>query len=151
MRRKEREITSEEELLSILKRACYLQLALSDTPAPYVVPLNFGFSGRSLYFHCAREGRKLDLIARNPKVAFSVVEDAKIVPGVEACRYTAVFTSLFGTGTARLLTTREEKRKGLDALMLQAGGPAGPYPDAALDATEVVEIVIETLTGKRKT
>jgi len=37
---------------------------------PYIVPMNFGYEmadgALSLYFHCANEGRKINIIKKNP-------------------------------------------------------------------------------------
>ena len=70
----------------MLARADVLYLALHDEPAPYVIPLNFAYAEGALWFHCAREGTKLDLIRRDPRVGFSAVADARIVPGDRSLR-----------------------------------------------------------------
>ena len=72
MRRKDREITDPGEIRSILGRARVMHLGLYDGEYPYVVPLHYGFTfeggALTLYAHCAKEGRKLDLIGRGARV-----------------------------------------------------------------------------------
>ena len=72
MRRSDREVTSFDEIVDILRQANTMRLGLHDAPCPYVVPLSFGFEaagGRiTLYFHGAMEGLKHELIARDPHV-----------------------------------------------------------------------------------
>lgn len=69
MRRKEREICDPEEMESIISRACVCRLAMCEGYAPYVVPLCFGYEGEYLYFHSATEGRKLEILKKNPRVS----------------------------------------------------------------------------------
>jgi len=68
MRRTEKEIENRAEIDSIIRRNQVCRVGLSEQGSPYVVPLCFGYDGESLYFHCAREGRKLDILRQNDKV-----------------------------------------------------------------------------------
>jgi len=71
MRQKRREITDPAIICAMLDRMEILYLGMNDGPAPYVVPLNFGYSFDDdlvFYFHCAKEGHKLDCLARDPHV-----------------------------------------------------------------------------------
>lgn len=151
MRRKDREITSREELEAILKASRILSLGLSGADGPYVVPLNYGYDAGKIFFHCAPEGRKLDMLNQNPSVAFSVVAEARIITGEKACAYTTDFCSVAGDGTARVLTSEKERKEGMDVLMRCHGGPEGPYDPAVFQRTAVVEIEVTGMTGKLKT
>ncbi|MBR5287170.1 MAG: pyridoxamine 5'-phosphate oxidase family protein [Clostridia bacterium] len=73
MRQRRREITDPAIISAMLDRMEILYLGINDGPAPYVVPLNFGFAfvgdgDLEFYFHCARQGHKLDCLARDPNV-----------------------------------------------------------------------------------
>ena len=74
MRRKDREITDFDEIVAIMRKCDVCRLALNDGDFPYIVPLNFGLEVRGdrvfLYFHAAKEGKKLDLIARDNRATF---------------------------------------------------------------------------------
>ncbi|MBA7530072.1 hypothetical protein ES705_22275 [subsurface metagenome] len=99
MRRSDYQITDKQELLDILKQAEICRLALADRDEPYIVPINFGIEFTdplNLYFHCAREGRKLDIIERNHKVCFEVEVDAKLHPGSKACGWSMRYRSVIG-------------------------------------------------------
>ena len=77
MRRKDREKNDPVWLAETLTRADACHLALFDGAWPYVISLNYGFelaeNGRlRLWFHCAREGKKLELLATNPHAAFII-------------------------------------------------------------------------------
>ena len=70
MRRREKEITDESTLESIILASLVCRLALSDGNQPYIVPLCFGYQDKTLYFHSALEGKKIDIIKHNQNVCF---------------------------------------------------------------------------------
>jgi nitroimidazol reductase NimA-like FMN-containing flavoprotein (pyridoxamine 5'-phosphate oxidase superfamily) len=149
MRKAKKEITDTAELEGILSRAEVLHLALHDEPAPYVIPLSFGFAEGALWFHCAREGTKLDLLRRDPRVGFAAVADARVVTGPGACDFSAAGSSVVGRGTARIVTDPAEHRRGLDALMRHYGTEHPVYRPDSLARTCVVRVDVEELRGKR--
>ena len=61
MRRNDREIKDRKDIDEIIRRCRVCRLALCDNGQPYVVPLNFGYDGRFLYFHTAPREEKLIL------------------------------------------------------------------------------------------
>ncbi|OPY11033.1 MAG: Pyridoxamine 5'-phosphate oxidase [Syntrophaceae bacterium PtaB.Bin038] len=149
MRRREREIQDEQEIRDILQQAPVCRLGLSDGRFPYVVPMSFGMRNGRLYLHSAGEGKKIDLIRKNNRVCFEVDVGARVAGGDSPCRWSMKYRSVIGFGTARLLEDGGEKRAGLDAIMAHYGGPEGPYDGNALDRACVIEITIESMTGKQ--
>ncbi len=89
MRRKDKEITSEDEILRIIQNARICHVAFHDEKYPYIVPLCYGFdhqgNKKSLYFHVAKSGKKLDLIMKNPHVAFEIERDLSLFAVPELC------------------------------------------------------------------
>ena len=71
MRRSDREIADKSEIIRIIEKCDVCRLALSQNNAPYIVPMSFGYeyadNKLTIYFHCAKEGRKLDIIRENPR------------------------------------------------------------------------------------
>lgn len=74
MRRKDREVAERSEIahiLDICKTAC---IAMAGEEGPYVVPLSYGYDWKGdcleLYFHCAKEGKKLEILKYNNQVCF---------------------------------------------------------------------------------
>ena len=99
MRKKEREICDPKEVESIMNRACVCRLAMCQECAPYVVPLCFGYEKGALYFHSAREGRKLEILKKIPRVCFEMDIDWEVVRSGDHCnmRYRSVI--VFGKAT----------------------------------------------------
>jgi nitroimidazol reductase NimA-like FMN-containing flavoprotein (pyridoxamine 5'-phosphate oxidase superfamily) len=62
------------EIEAILKRTEVGRLALCDGSAPYIIPLNFAYLNGKIGFHCDWKGKKLDIIAKNPRCCFEVDE-----------------------------------------------------------------------------
>ena len=74
----------DEACLAVLQAAKRGVLAVhGDDGYPYAVPLNFVFDPdtRTLYFHMAVAGHKLDAIERDSKVCFTVMDDGYKVEG----------------------------------------------------------------------
>lgn len=100
----------------ILHRATAGVLAVEgDGGYPYAVPLSFVYDAGKLYFHCAKEGHKLDAIRRNAKASFCVVDQDRVVPE----KYTTYFRSVIAFGQVRELTDEQEKRAAIEKLALR--------------------------------
>ena len=141
--------TRKEAVEKLMEDALVVRLALCDGERPYVVPVNFGIGEGKLYFHSGGKGTKVELLSRNPCVAFEMDADVEVVRHSEACHWSMKYRSLVGTGTARLLTDAAEKKAGLDRLMTHhAPGEEFSYDEKMLAATHVYEIAVETLYYK---
>ena len=149
MRRKEKEITDRHEINQILGQARVCHVAFARDNEPYLVPLFYGYDGNRLYFHTAREGRKLEFLAANDRVCFEVERQVEIVARDQACNWSATFESVIGCGRAMELTGVEEKRYGMDLIMRHYSDREWTYAPSVFESTRVWSIEIESLTGKR--
>lgn len=151
MRRTEREITDRAELEAVLARATVVHLAMADQGRPYLVPLNFGYADGCLYLHGAREGRKMAILRRSPRVCFNVVTDDVIVPGSpsSACGFSTRYRSVTGEGRVEFIEDDASKREALDILMGHYSPGPFVYDPSVLARTCVFRVVIETMTGKK--
>jgi len=149
MRRKEKEITSLEEIEEIIKRSKVCRIGLVDGDEPYIVPVCFGYEGNALYFHSAPEGRKIDLIRRNSRVCFEIDIDVEIVSGEKPCGWKTKYRSVMGTGRAIILKKDEDKVQGLSAIMKQYSSNVSGLEFEKLDAAAVVKVEIDHIAGKK--
>lgn len=149
MRRKEKELTDREEVEAILKQADICRLAMSVNDQPYIVAMNFGYADDKLYFHCAKEGRKLDMILQNPNVCFQVEGRHEMAEGEIACKWTMKFESVVGFGTARIVEDQNEKEKALHMLMGQYSNQSFSFTPAQVNAVGVIVVDVEEMRGKR--
>ena len=149
MRRKRQELT-ETECVEILKRNTSGVLAVSgDDGYPYAVPLSYVYDGGVLYFHCAKNGHKLDAINSNDKVSFCVVYQDHVVPE----EYTTYFRSVIVFGRASIIDQDDEIRDAIEKLSIKY------YPNDNKENRDffinkeyaalcMVKIEIEHMTGK---
>jgi len=149
MRRKEKEISKLAELETIISKAKVCHLALSVDNQPYVVPLCFGYKSKTMYFHSASEGKKLDMIRANPQVCFELFVNDTIVKADKACNWGMKFKSVIGFGKAQILESDEDKIKALDIIMNQYANQSWEYKPKMLDQTTLIKVEIEELTGKQ--
>lgn len=143
--------------LSLIDRCSHGVVAVNTGDgAPYCLPLSLVRVDQSLYFHCAPEGRKLELLRADPRVSVTFV--AEDVPAfVPPNEYTTYFQSVLALGTAHEVTDREEKILALRALcqrmLPEAMTTEEPFHQAiqrSLDRTSVWRIDLTEITGKEK-
>jgi len=149
MQRKEKEITDPTEHEAIIAKAKVCRLAMVDGNSPYIVPLSFGYEKNTLYFHGALKGKKIDLIRKNPNICFEFDHLIETVASEKACSWSVKFQSIIGFGTASLLEKTEEKQRALAIIMAQYSDKQYTFPEKMLNATAVIKVTIESLTGKQ--
>lgn len=152
MRRKEREIKDPIQIREILDNCKVCRLAMKDKEGLYLVPLNFGYELDSetltLYFHSAREGRKISALSSGAPVCFEMDCSHHLVEGDIPCGYTYEFQSLIGFGTAVLVDDPEEKKHALTVLMKHMTDKEFLFDDKMADIVEVIKIQTDNYTGK---
>lgn len=106
MRRKNQQLT-DEECIRILKTEPRGVLSLlGDGGYPYGVPMDFWYNETDgcLYFHCAREGHKIDAIRGCGKASFCVMDSGFRREGEWALNIQSVIVF----GCIQILTDQEE-------------------------------------------
>jgi nitroimidazol reductase NimA-like FMN-containing flavoprotein (pyridoxamine 5'-phosphate oxidase superfamily) len=150
MRRKDKEIQEPDEIVGIIEKAPVCRLGLCCNNVPYVVPVSFGYREGCLYLHCAKQGKKMDMIRANPRVCFEIDVDVEPIESDQPCDWGMKYASVIGFGTASVLEDPEEKKKGLDVIMEHySPRPPQPYSNPVLEQTAVVRVQVEEMTGKR--
>jgi len=148
MRRKNRE-SPYEECLEILKNEPRGVLAvLGDYDYPYTVPMSHVFVDGKIYFHGAQTGHKNDAIKKHDKVSYCVMD--KGVKAEDSWWYT--FKSVVVFGKINTLTDKDEKIEKLTYLgdkFFPTHEETVSEIDRMLDRTEVFEITIDHISGKR--
>lgn len=153
MRRKEREL-SKEEAIEVIKKCDICRIGLVDDGMPYIVPMNFGYTYENeklcLYFHGAREGRKIDIINKNNKVCFEMDCSHKLITAEVACNYTMEFESVMGTGVIEILTDFDEKITALNYIMRSYSDALNfTYNEKMVNVVNVFKLPVDDFTAKR--
>ena len=148
MRRKDRE-RDREFGLAVIDQCEYGTVAIQGEE-PYCLPLSLVRVGEELYFHCALEGKKIDLLQKNKTVWVSFV--GANVAAVDD--FTTYFSSAMVKGTAREVTDPEEKVAALHVLCEKLTPAHMPAFDQAvarsLPVTGIWKIHMEEITAKEK-
>ena len=154
MTRREREITDIHEICRILDAAKVTNVGLVDDGEPYVVPMNYGYTMEdgqlTVYLHGAMRGRKLDVIAKEPRVFLTMIADAVPFEGDVACRYGMAYCSVMAKGVAEIVTDSEEKKRGLSVLMKTQTGKDFTFEDRLVSIVTAICIDVEEYTAKHR-
>ena len=109
MRRFKQQI-SDDECKNVLKNEPRGVLALmGDDGYPYAIPLNHWYSEKDnkLYFHCAKEGKKLDSLKQSDRVSFCVMDEGYRNEGEWALN----IKSVVAFGKMRIVEDEEKKKE----------------------------------------
>ena len=133
MRRKDREITGRENIEPILRACKTCRVAMIADGAPYVVPLNFGYTwdddGLTLYFHSGLKGKKIDALRADPRVCFELDTEQGVtgegdtnikLDGDNALKSDIYRSGIYGSGSGSLTISGGEN----DSLTAQGGSGA---------------------------
>lgn len=153
MRRQDRRITDPAVIRMVLDKCRTLHLGLVEDGRAYIVPLNYGWTeenGRyTLYAHSAAEGRKIDLIRGGADVGFEMETGVEYFDADTACGWGNRYESIIGEGRATLLSTPEEKRNGLAAIMAHYSARRDyTFEDAMVNLVQVIKIDVTALSCK---
>lgn len=151
VRRQDR-LLPEETARQLLREGEYGFLSLLDPEGrAYGIPVNFVWDGtKSLYIHCAPEGRKLRSIATHPEVSFCVVGKTHVYPQ----KFTTAYESIVLRGKASTGLPETERRRALE-MILDKYSPNDKevglkYAEKSFHRTEIIRIDIDTMSGKSK-
>lgn len=155
MRRKDREVTDQSEIVRILDTAKVIRLAINTGEAPYIVPVNFGYECLpdhkfNFFIHGAQQGTKMSPLQENPQVGVEMDIDHHLIEAEQACQYSFGYASIIGKGTAEFLKTPEDKIRGISLIMKhETGQNHFRFEAQHVQHIAVVKIMIHTLTAKK--
>ena len=150
MRRKDKEITDRMEIESVLSQARICRIGFSQNNKPYIVPMNFGYKDGYLFFHCAQEGMKIDIIKQNNNVCFEVDINHEITDTGIPCDWSTRYSSVIGFGKALLVKDPIEKKLALNVIVNHYSPKAKfKYSEEALNKVGIIKIEITSMTGKK--
>ncbi len=152
IRRKEKEIRDKREILKILDEAKYITIAMTDTDGPYLVTLTHAYheEKNAIYFHCANDGRKVDILRRDNRVWGQALLDKGYIQG--SCDH--LYATAQFKGRVTFVTDPEEKRLALETMIHKNEPDPEPVIKAQVDDESVSRvnigrIDIDYLSGKK--
>jgi nitroimidazol reductase NimA-like FMN-containing flavoprotein (pyridoxamine 5'-phosphate oxidase superfamily) len=148
IRRQER-VLEESRIQALLQNGEYGVLSTTSVDGGvYGFPMNYVFEDRSIYFHGAMEGHKIDNITANPLVSFCIVGNTKVSPST----FSTIYESVIVFGIIETIKVKEEKINALRLIVkkyspgFESEGDA--YIERAVQKTNVLKLTIHRITGK---
>ena len=152
LRRKDKEIKDKTEIEAVLREATVGRLGTSSDNTPYVVPVSYVYDNGKIIIHGAKQGKKMEDIAANPRVCFEV-DISEIIASDDPCNYSYRYKSVIANGTAKILEDPNEKLAGLRLLTEKYAPGKGPeLTEEHLKKNwnlNIVEITIHEMVGKK--
>lgn len=151
---REKLVTDMDEIVKILDNSKVVHVGMIDGDKPYVVPMNYGYTledGKlTLWLHCAKRGRKLDVLRTNNKVFFEMECGIQPFEGDIACRYGISYSSIMGRGTAEIVEDVEVKKAALSHLMKAQTGMDFEFEDKMTTIVSIIKIDTIEFTAKHR-
>lgn len=151
---REKLVTDMDEIIKILDESKVVHVGMIDGDEPYVVPMNYGYTledGKlTLWLHCAKRGRKLDVLRTNNKVFFEMECGLQPFDGDIACRYGISYSSIMGRGTAEIVEDVEVKKVALTHLMKTQTGMDFEFEDKMASIVSIIKIDTVEFTAKHR-
>ena len=145
---------SQEEIDSVLHRAHVGHLGtLHPDGYPYVTPIHYLYMDGKIYIHGTDVGQKVENLLRDPRVGFAVYDGGAYQIAAQpktACNVNTEYESVIITGKARLIEDEALKYRVLQEVVRKyvPSMEQYPMPEASVAVTGVIEMEIETITGK---
>lgn len=171
MRRKDREMDRDFGYY-VIDKARYGILSMIDDNEPYGIPLSIVRHEESLYFHSAKDGKKVGTLANNPSVSVAFVgeisipdnfteEELKEIVSDESktiLLISSVFTTEYESavikGKVEIVEDEKERIKAMRLICEKYTPTKMKYFDMAIKAglkrTNIYRISIEEIKAKRK-
>ena len=148
IRRKDRAIDN-EKAMQLLETGKYGFLAMCGKNGyGYGIPINYAMEGKSIYFHCAAEGFKLENIRQNNRVSFCVVGRTQILPA----QFSTAYESVLVFGRIAYDLPKEERLKALNLLVVKYSPDftdiSQAYISKSFLRTHILRLDMEHLVGK---
>ena len=152
MRRKEKAIDDIEELQHILKTVKHITIAMCQDNEPYLVTLSHGYDPKEhcIFFHCASEGKKIDVLKANNTVWGQALVDEGYIQG--ACDH--LYATAQFKGKVCFLEDFEEKKAALELMIMKLDEKPEEVAEKQLTEQSVTRVAvgridIEYMSGKK--
>jgi len=151
LKMKNRTLRSIEEIKKIISSCQFCNVGMVDeTNSPYVIPMNFGYEDKIIYFHGAPSGKKIEILKNNNAVCISFSTDHELRYQSEgvACSYSMKYRSVIAYGKVEFIDNADEKIKALNVVMNNYTERSFKYNDPAVRDVNVFKVIVEKFEGR---
>ena len=120
-----------------------------------MVPLNHGFEmeeeGRIIfYLHCAKVGRKVEILKKNPKVCIELDGRHELMNADVPCDHSYYYASLIGNGEVQFVEEFDQKAHALGQVMKhQTGRDDWQFDEKWVNAVCIMKVELSDYTVKQ--
>lgn len=144
---------TEQQMNQLLERVqTGIFATLNSDGTPYITPMHFVYYNNAIFAHGLPKGKKLDNIARDSRIGFSVYEMDKLLldPDGNPCDTNTKYESVIISGTAKLVDDIDEKGNILKKIVEKYTPhlASKELPINMVKGTAVIQIDITEMTGK---
>lgn len=147
MRRFKQELPKEECIDVLVGEPRGVLAVQGEDGYPYAFPMDYIYIDEKLYFHCAKEGHKLDSIAKDNRVSFCVMDKGFKKDGEWALNIKSVV--IFGK------IKKVDNNEDVVEIARKLGLKYYPTPESvedeinkAISRVQILELSIDNMTGK---
>jgi len=140
-----------DQIEDIINKCDVCNIAMVDSEnSPYVVPMNFGYADKVIYFHGAPSGKKIGIFEKNKAVcvSFSTDHELRFQSEGVACSYSMKYKSVIAYGSVEFIDSAEEKIKALNVIMKNYSDKSFKYNDPAVRDVNVFKVIVKKLSGR---
>ena len=145
-----KDIIELDKLEEIISKCKICRVGMVDGDEPYVLAMNFGYEDQTVWLHCAKEGKKIEVLKRNNKVCLEFDADHKLFARHEhvACSWRFAYRSVLIHRNAIFVDDYDEKIKGLNIFMRNYSDKAFEYSKPSVNNIFIIKVPIESITGR---
>ncbi len=142
-----KEVAEREKIIKTCK-TCFI--AVADENTPYVVPMNFALDGDTVLLHGAREGRKWEILHKNPKICISWMlgEDLAWQDVQVGCSYRVKSKTVIAEGEAEFVEDFDEKVKCLNVFMTQYSSLSFQFSPPSVRNVGIIRVHVKEWSAK---
>ncbi len=153
MRRSNREVKDLSAIVDIIRNCDIMHMGMCKDNIPYIVPVNFGFERINdefiFYFHCASEGKKIDILKSNDNVCLEFECSAALASSDNPMECTYKYKSVIAQGNFEFLQEYSEKNHALSLLMQQYTGKTHSFTQEQVNIVTIGKITVSEITAKQ--
>ena len=146
-----KDIKLEKELFEVINNCKVCHIGFVDNAQPYVLAFCFGFDGRAIFLHCAKEGRKINILEKNNNVCieFDAFHELFARDKEMACSWRMPYKSVLIFGKAQFITDYDLKVEGLKTLMKNYSDLSFNFSAPSINNINVIKIDIAQISGRK--
>lgn len=142
---------NETEIATLLSKARVGHIGtLNPEGYPYVLPVHFAYYKGKIYIHGLIQGTKIENLKSHSKVCFEVDEMEGLILDDKACDVNTKYQSVVVLGQAKMIDEMALKIEILNQVVEKYTPHlvGQQYPENMLKGTGIIEITIDSITGK---